>query len=51
LRTNPTIQQPIKLPHAYQKTAYYPTTYGVHLDPQTKEYVVALGGLSMRTAA
>jgi hypothetical protein len=51
LRTKPTLQQTIKLPQGYQKTAYYPTTYAVHFDQQTNEYVVTLGNLTMRTAS
>jgi hypothetical protein len=51
LRTKPTLQQTIKLPQGYQKTAYYPTTYAVHFDQQTNEYVVTLGNLTMRAAS
>jgi len=51
LLTQPTIQENLKQPQAYQKTAYYPTTYSVHVDPQTKDYVISLGGLTMRQAA
>lgn len=49
LLTRPTVdQQPLKLPQAYQKKAYYPTTYSVRFDEQAKEYVISLGGLTMR---
>jgi hypothetical protein len=51
LLTNPTSQQPLKLPQAYQKSAYYPTTYGVHVDEQSKDYVISLGGMTMREAS
>jgi hypothetical protein len=51
LLTKPAFQQAVKLPQAYQKTGYYPTNYGVHFDEQTKEYVISLGGLTMRTAS
>lgn len=51
LLTNPTFQEDLKLPQAYQKSAYYPTNYGVHVDEQTKDYVISLAGLTMRTAA
>jgi Domain of unknown function (DUF5602) len=51
LLTNPSSQQPLKLPQAYQKSAYYPTTYGVHFDEQAKEYVISLGGMTMREAS
>lgn len=49
LLTRPTLdQQPLKQPQAYQKKAYYPTTYSVRFDDQAKEYVVALNGMTMR---
>jgi len=41
------MQQTIKLPHNYQRTAYYPTTYA-GTRPETKEYVVTLGNLTMQ---
>jgi DNA-binding SARP family transcriptional activator len=44
-------REPIKQPRAYQRTAYYPTTFAVHFDDRTNEYVIALGGLIMRTAS
>lgn len=52
LLTKPDLpQEPIKQPRAYQRTAYYPTTFAVHFDDRTNEYVIALGGLTMRTAS
>ncbi|TQM46200.1 DUF5602 domain-containing protein [Pseudonocardia cypriaca] len=51
LLTGPASQQPLKLPQAYQKTAYYPTTYGVHVDEQSKDYVISLAGMTMREAS
>jgi uncharacterized protein len=49
LLTKPTLeQQPLKQPQAYQKKAYYPTTYSVRFDEQAKEYVIAVGGMTMR---
>jgi len=51
LLTEPNVQQPLKLPQAYQKAAYYPTTYGVHFDEQAKEYVISLAGMTMRQAS
>jgi hypothetical protein len=51
LLTNPTSEQPLKLPQAYQKSAYYPTTYNVHVDEQSKDYVISLGGMTMREAS
>jgi hypothetical protein len=51
LLSQPTAQESLKQPQAYQKTAYYPTTYGVHVDQQTKDYVITLAGLTMRQAS
>ena len=51
LLTRPSTQQPLKLPQAYQKAAYYPTTYGVHVDEQAQEYVISLSGMTMREAS
>jgi Domain of unknown function (DUF5602) len=49
--TGPGVDQPLKQPSAYQETGWYPTTYAVHVDQQTKDYVVSLAGLTMRTAS
>jgi hypothetical protein len=51
LLSQPTAQENLKQPQSYQKTAYYPTTYAVHVDQQTKDYVIALAGLTMRQAS
>jgi Domain of unknown function (DUF5602) len=51
LLTAPNSQQALKLPQMYQQAAYYPTTYGVHVDEQTKDYVISLGGMTMRAAS
>ena len=51
LLTAPNWQQALKLPQAYQHAGYYPTTYGVHVDEQTNEYVIALGGMTMRAGS
>ena len=51
LLTQPNSQESLKQSQAYQKTAYYPTGYAVHVDQQTKDYVIALTGLTMREAA
>jgi hypothetical protein len=50
LLTRPDSEQPLKQPQAYQKSAYYPTTYGVSYDEQANEYVISLGGMTMREA-
>ena len=49
--TKPAMHAEIKQPQAYQKNAYYPTTYSVHYDDQAKEYAISLGGLTMRHAS
>jgi hypothetical protein len=51
LMTGPSLEQPLKQPEAYQETGYYPTTYAVDVDQKTEEYVVSLGGLTMRDAS
>jgi len=51
LLTGPSLEQPLKLPEAYQEAGYYPTTYAVHVDQGTDEYVVSLGDLTMREAS
>ena len=51
LLTKPASEQELKQPQAYQKPGYYPTTYAVRVDEQTKEYVVSLAGLTMRNAS
>jgi hypothetical protein len=48
LLTRPTVDEPVKQPEAYQQSAYYPTTYSVSFDDREQEYVVELGGLTMR---
>ena len=51
LLTQPNLQGNLKQPQAYQQTAAYPTTYSIHVDPQTKDYVIALTGLTPRQAS
>jgi hypothetical protein len=51
LQTNPNSRQELKQPQAFQKTGHYPTSYGVHVDEQTKDYVISVAGLTMRTAS
>jgi Domain of unknown function (DUF5602) len=51
LLTQPTVHESLKQPQAYQKSAYYPTTYDIYVDQQTKDYVIALTGLTMRQAS
>lgn len=46
--TKPSLNENIKLPQAYKKSGYYPTTYVVRFDDEKKEYVIALGGMTMR---
>ena len=51
LLSGPDLEQPLKQPQAYQKTAYYPTSYAIDVDEQTGDYVVSLAGLTARTAS
>lgn len=51
LLTGPNLEQPLKLPQAYQRAGYHPTTYGVHVDERSKDYVITLGGMTMRVAS
>jgi hypothetical protein len=36
LLARPNVEQALKLTQAYQKTGYYPTTYAVHVDQQSR---------------
>ncbi|MDQ3901114.1 MAG: DUF5602 domain-containing protein [Actinomycetota bacterium] len=49
--TKQAVQEKIAQPQAYQKNAYFPTTYSVHYDDQEKEYAISLGGMTMRNAS
>jgi hypothetical protein len=51
LLTQPNLEEPLKQPEAYQKSAYYPTTYTVSIDEQSQDYVISLTGLTMREAS
>lgn len=51
LKSKTALNEDIKLPQAYQKNGYYPTTYTITFDESTKEYVIALGGMTMRQAS
>jgi hypothetical protein len=48
LETKTNITEVIKLPAKYARNAYYPTKYSVRYDPITKEYTVALEGMTLR---
>ncbi|HEX8922714.1 MAG TPA: DUF5602 domain-containing protein [Pyrinomonadaceae bacterium] len=48
LETKTNITEVIKLPAKYARNAYYPTKYSVRYDPVTKEYTVALEGMTLR---
>lgn len=45
------ITEPLELPAAYSNSAYYPTSYSVTYDEANKEYRVAFGGMTFRSAA
>jgi hypothetical protein len=49
--TNQTVHENIKQPQAYQRNAYFPTTYNVRYDDQAKEYLISLSGMVMRHAS
>jgi hypothetical protein len=48
LETKPNVTEMIKLPAKYEQSAYYPTKYSVRYDAATKEYTVALEGMTLR---
>ncbi|HEX8843219.1 MAG TPA: DUF5602 domain-containing protein [Pyrinomonadaceae bacterium] len=48
LETKTSLTEVIKLPAKYQRRAYYPTKYSVRYDPTTKEYTIALEGMTLR---
>ncbi len=49
--TKQTVHENVKQPQAYQRNAYFPTTYNVRYDDQAKEYLISLGGMVMRQAS
>ncbi len=48
LESHPNLTEQLKLPQAYQKSGYYPTTYTVRYNASTKEYMVTLGNMVKR---
>jgi Domain of unknown function (DUF5602) len=48
LETKTNVTEMIKLPERYERRAYYPTKYSVRYDAATKEYTVALEGMTLR---
>jgi Domain of unknown function (DUF5602) len=48
LETKPDVTEPLSLPANYERNAYYPTKYSVRYDAATKEYTVALEGMTLR---
>lgn len=51
LEARPTLREEMKQPQSYQRTGYYPSVYSVHFDETAQEYVIALGGMTMRQAS
>lgn len=51
LKTRPSLHEDVKQPASYQRTGYYPTAYSVRFDEREQEYVIALGGMTMRRAS
>ena len=48
LETKTNLTELIKLPAQYARRAFYPTKYSVRYDPVTREYTVALEGMTLR---
>jgi hypothetical protein len=48
LEAKTAVTETIKLPSKYAKRGYYPTRYSVKYDTASKEYSVALEGLTLR---
>jgi len=49
LTSKQNFNQALKLPQVYPRAnRYYPTSYSVHWDAQTSEYVISLDGLQLR---
>lgn len=50
LQTKPDFRQELKMPAAYQRAGYYPTSYRVYYNPERKEYSISLEGLTHHKA-
>ncbi|HEX8141605.1 MAG TPA: DUF5602 domain-containing protein [Pyrinomonadaceae bacterium] len=48
LETRASVTEILKQPARYARPGYYPTSYSVKYDPATKQYTVALEGLTLR---
>lgn len=48
LETKPDVSEPVKLPEAYARHAYYPTRYSVRYDAARREFVISLDNLVAR---
>jgi hypothetical protein len=48
LESKPNFSAPVKQAAKFAKPGYYPTHYSVNYDPQSREYSVALEGLTLR---
>lgn len=49
--TEQSVDETVKQPEKYARSGYYPTTYTVNFDNSTSEYVIELGGMTMREAS
>lgn len=49
--TKRSVDQSVNQPQAYAEAGYYPTTYSVRYDESSDEYVIELGGMTMRQAS
>ncbi|MFD1812014.1 DUF5602 domain-containing protein [Rhodococcus gannanensis] len=49
--TRQSVAESVNQPEAYAEAGYYPTTYTVNYDDDTSEYVIELGGMTLREAS
>lgn len=48
LQSQPNVTTPIPVPQLYAEPGYFPTSYRVSYDAQTRQYLIALSGLTHR---
>ncbi|MFF0816169.1 DUF5602 domain-containing protein [Rhodococcus sp. NPDC003318] len=49
--TKQSVDEAVAQPEKWAKSGYYPTTYTVRFDDSTSEYVIELGGMTLREAS
>jgi hypothetical protein len=47
-KSKPNSSEPIKQPKAFQVSGYYPTSYSVKYDENSKEYIVSMNDLVLK---